>query len=199
MALSIALNAVDCLCGTRCLWCDHNRYYAAGGRAQILDQIQRLGTNIIVVSAEQSRAVADRERTGAIVTTLVDADYRALRRAVLSEGPGPIRSSATTSAPLRLKTGFLSKVSPVIGVEPDYFLMKSWSLVQGRFFDTDDLRRSSRVALLGHSVAQDLFESQNPLGERLFINRVPFEIVGYSASAGRDWMPRTKMHRCMSP
>ena len=61
--------------------------YAAGGRAQILDQIQRLGTNIIVVSAEQSRAVADRERTGAIVTTLVDADYRALRRAVLSEGP----------------------------------------------------------------------------------------------------------------
>jgi putative ABC transport system permease protein len=148
--------------------------YAAGGRQGILEQIERLGTNLVVISAKQSRAVAGRERTGTIVTTLVESDYLALRRELLGAAP----SSAMVSAPLRLKAGFLSKVSPVIGVEPDYFPMKSWALVKGRFFDDDDIRRSARVVLLGHTVARDLFETEDPVGERLFINRVPFEVIG---------------------
>ncbi len=154
--------------------------YASGGRQQILDSIQRLGTNIVVVSAKQSRAVAGRERTGSMVTTLVESDYQALRREVL----GPVASSALVSAPLRLKAGFLSKVAPVIGVEPDYFPMKSWNLEGGMFFDDDDIRRSSRVALLGHTVARDLYETENPVGERLFINRVPFEVIGVLRERG---------------
>ena len=154
--------------------------YASGGRQQILDRIQRLGTNIVVVSAKQSRAVAGRERTGTIVTTIVEPDYLALQREVL----GPVASSAMASAPLRLKAGFLSKVAPVIGAEPDYFPMKSWALELGMFFDDDDIRRSSRVALLGHTVAGDLYETKNPVGERLFINRVPFEVIGVLRERG---------------
>jgi putative ABC transport system permease protein len=154
--------------------------YASGGRQQVLEQIQRLGTNIIVVSAKQSRAVAGRERTGTIVTTLVEQDYQALQRELL----GPVPSSAVVSAPLRLKAGFLSKVSPVIGVEPEYFRMKSWLLDEGRFFDDEDIRRSARVALLGHTVAADLFETDDPVGERLFINRVPFEVIGVLSERG---------------
>jgi putative ABC transport system permease protein len=154
--------------------------YASGGRQQVLEQIARLGTNVVVVSARQSRAIADRERTGAIVTTLGEADYRALRQDYL----GPVRSSALVSAPLRLKAGFLSKVSPVIGVEPDYFPMKSWTLTRGSFFDAEDIRRSARVALLGHRVANDLFETSDPVGERLFINRVPFEVIGVLRERG---------------
>ncbi|MDH3511856.1 MAG: ABC transporter permease, partial [Gammaproteobacteria bacterium] len=154
--------------------------YASGGRQQVLEQIQRLGTNIIVVSAKQSRAVAGRERTGTIVTTLVEPDYRALQRELL----GPVPSSAVASAPLRLKAGFLSKVAPVIGVEPDYFRMKSWVLDNGAFFDDEDIRRSARVALLGHTVAADLFEASDPVGERLFINRVPFEVIGVLSERG---------------
>lgn len=154
--------------------------YASGGRQQVLEQIQRLGTNIIVVSAKQSRAVAGRERTGTIVTTLVEQDYQALQRELL----GAVPSSAVVSAPLRLKAGFLSKVSPVIGVEPEYFRMKSWLLDEGRFFDDEDIRRSARVALLGHTVAADLFETDDPVGERLFINRVPFEVIGVLSERG---------------
>jgi len=154
--------------------------YAAGGQQQLLEQIRRLGTNVVVVSAKQSQAVAGRERTGAIVTTLVEADYIALRRDWL----GPVRSSARASAPLRLKAGFLSKVAPVVGVEPDYFLIKSWELASGSSFDTDDIRRSARVALLGHTAAQDMFGDVQPVGERLFINRVPFEVIGVLAERG---------------
>ena len=154
--------------------------YASGGREEILDQIARLGTNIVVVSAKQSRAVADRERTGAVVTTLVEADYRAIRDEIL----GPVSASATVSSALRLKAGFLSTVAPVIGVEPAYFEMKAWELHYGRWFGPDELRRSARVALLGHKAARELYEDRNPVGERLFINRVPFEVIGVLAERG---------------
>ena len=154
--------------------------YASGGRQQILEQIQRLGTNIVIVSAKQSRAVAGRERTGTIVTTLNEPDYRALRQEIT----GPVPSSALVLANLRLKAGFLSKVSPVVGVEPAYFSMKAWELTEGAFFTDEDIRRSSRVALLGHTVAEDLFEDASPVGERLFVNRVPFEVVGVLRERG---------------
>jgi putative ABC transport system permease protein len=133
-----------------------------------------------VVSAKQSRAVADRERTGAVVTTLVEADYRAIREEIL----GPVAASAIASAPLRLKAGFLSKVAPVVGVEPPYFTLKAWELNSGRWFGPEDLRRSSRVVLLGQKTAVELFADSDPLGQRLFINRVPFEIIGVLEERG---------------
>lgn len=154
--------------------------YASGGRQKILQQIQRLGPTIVSVSAKQSRAVAGRERTGSIVTTLNERDYRALRQEVV----GPVPSSAMVLANLRLKAGYLSKTAPVVGVEPAYFSMKAWALTDGVLFGDDDIRRSVRVALLGHNVARELFETASPVGERLFINRVPFEVIGVLSERG---------------
>ena len=51
-------------------------------------------------------------------------------------------------------------------------------------FDADDERRSARVALLGHPVARDLYGDESPVGERLFINRVPFEVAGVLRERG---------------
>jgi len=154
--------------------------YASGGRAQVLEKIRRLGTNLIVINSEQSRATGGRARTGQIVTTLNEADYLALRREVAGIG----RSSAVISSALRLKAGYNSKVSPVLGVEPDYFHIKWWALEEGEFFDPEDLRRSTRVALIGHAVARYLYADESPVGQRLFINRVPFDVVGVLAERG---------------
>jgi putative ABC transport system permease protein len=155
--------------------------YVSGGRQQVLNQIQRMGTNIIVVRAEQSRTTAGRARTGSIVPTLREADYQALRHDV----EGPVRSSAVVTTALRLKAGEFSKVTPVIGCEPAYFRMKSWNVERGEVFDGADVRRASRVALLGSSVAVDLYGTESPVGERLFINRVPFEVIGVLTERGQ--------------
>jgi len=155
--------------------------YASGGREQVLTQIRRLGSNVLTISAEQSRGVADRARTGAIVTTLVPADYAAIRR----ETAGVLRSSGRVSGSLRLKAGYLSKVAPVVGVEPDWFAMKSWNLRQGNLYTGEDERRSARVAVLGSTVAKDLYGTESPVGERIFINRVPFEVTGVLSERGR--------------
>ena len=155
--------------------------YASGGRAQVLEKIRRLGTNVIVISSEQSRSTGGRARTGQIVTTLQDPDLPAVRREI----SGIARSSAVVAAPLRLKAGFNSKVSPVLGVEPDFFGIKWWALEEGEFFDAEDVRRSTRVALIGHSAARHLYGDESPVGQRLFINRVPFEVEGVLAERGQ--------------
>jgi putative ABC transport system permease protein len=155
--------------------------YASGGRQQVLDLIKRMGTNVIVVRAEQSRATAGRARTGSIVTTLREADYRALRREIA----GIARASAIVSTGLRLKAGEFSKVAPVIGCEPAYFRIKAWDLEHGAAFNADDLRRSARVAVLGRTVATDLYSSESAVGQRLFINRVPFEVIGVLRERGQ--------------
>lgn len=155
--------------------------YASGGRAQVLEKIRRLGTNVIVINAEQSTASGGRERTGAIVTTLKEADYLALKREI----DGTVRSSAMVTAGLRLKAGYNSKVAPVVGVEPDFFRIKSWPAAEGGFFDDEDVRRSARVALIGSTVARDLYGGEYPIGQRLFINRVPFEVAGVLGERGQ--------------
>jgi len=155
--------------------------YASGGRQQVLSRIQQLGTNLLVVNAEQSRSVGGRARTGTIVTTLTEADYLALQREV----EGIALASAMVTSGLRLKAGYLSKVAPVLGVEPDFFAIKSWALASGDFFQAEDVRRSARVVLLGWQVARDLYGDEDPVGARLFINRVPFEVAGVLAERGQ--------------
>jgi putative ABC transport system permease protein len=155
--------------------------YAEGGRRQVLEQIRRMGTNVLVITPQINRRVGGRARTGSPVTTLVEADYAAIRREV----PSIVRASATVSSGFLLKAGDLSKNTPVVGCEPDYFRIKNWNVADGELFEATELRRSSRVALIGYTVAQDLFGTSSPVGERLFINRVPFEVVGVLAERGQ--------------
>jgi putative ABC transport system permease protein len=155
--------------------------YASGGRQQVLNQIRRLGTNVVNVTPQQSRSVGGRARAGSIVTTLVEQDYLDIRR----ELPSLTRSSALATGGFRLKAGDFSKTTSVVGCEPDYFRIKSWSLERGDFFDASDLRKSARVAILGHTVARDLFGDESAVGRRLFINRAPFEVVGVLAELGQ--------------
>lgn len=155
--------------------------YGASGTKQILDQIRRMGTNVLIITPAQSRAIAGRARTGAAVTTLVERDYLAIRKQVMSR----TRSSALVSQSFWNKAGDLSKNAVVVGCEPDFFLIKDWTVAEGESFDIPQERTSARVALLGHTVATDLFGASSPVGQRMMINRVPFTVIGVLVERGQ--------------
>jgi putative ABC transport system permease protein len=155
--------------------------YGASGTRQILDQIRRMGTNVLMIAPAQSRAIAGRARTGAPVTSLVERDYRAIKSEVLSR----TRSSALVTQSFWNKAGDLSKNAAVMGCEPDYFAIKDWSTAEGELFDSTQGRTAARVALLGHTVANDLFGTSSPLGQRMMINRVPFTVIGVLTERGQ--------------
>src|SRR3984893_18792233 len=136
LMLSAALGVTGVVCSVN---------YGASGTRQILDQIRRMGTNVLIITPAESRAVAGRARTGAAVTTLVDRDYAAIRRTLLAR----LRSSALVTANFWIKAGDLSKNATVVGVEPDYFVIKSWSLAAGELPDAAHERTGARSAVLG--------------------------------------------------
>ena len=172
LMLSAALGVSGVVCSVN---------YGASGTRQILDQIRRMGTNVLMIAPAQSRAIAGRARTGAPVTSLVERDYRAIKSEVLSR----THSSALVTQSFWNKAGDLSKNAAVMGCEPDYFAIKDWSTAEGELFDSTQERTAARVALLGHTVANDLFGTSSPLGQRMMINRVPFTVIGVLTERGQ--------------
>jgi ABC-type antimicrobial peptide transport system permease subunit len=156
--------------------------YAAEGRMKVLNRIQRLGTNVLVVTPQLSRNVGGRAKTGTIVTTLVAADYTE----ILREIPEIEKSSATITTSFLVKAGDLSKSNClVMGTEPDYARIRHWQTTEGEFYELPEMRTSARVAVLGSTVRRDLFGSESPIGKRIFVNRVPFEVIGVLEERGQ--------------
>ena len=155
--------------------------YGASGTQSVLEQIRRLGTNVLIVTPAASRPVAGRVRTGEAVTTLVERDYATIRRELLTRS----RSSAIVSASFWIKAGDLSKNATIIGCEADYFSIKNWTVTGGELFDATQERAASRVALLGRTVATDLFGNSSAVGQHIMINRVPFTVVGILTERGQ--------------
>jgi putative ABC transport system permease protein len=156
--------------------------YAAEGRLKVLYRIQRLGTNVLVITPQLSRNVGGRAKTGTNVTTLVAADYAQ----ILREIPEIEKSSATATTFFLVKAGDLSKSNClVMGTEPDFLRIRHWQTTEGEFYGIAEMRRSARVAVLGSTVRRDLFGSQSPIGKRMFINRVPFEVRGVLEERGQ--------------
>ncbi len=157
--------------------------FALGGRQKVTGQLGRMGVNILLVSPQQSRTIAGRVRTGALVTTLTENDYAAIRREVRSI---PL-TSAFAIRSYSLKAGDLAKKScVVVGIEPAYLAIKQWSVGEGAPFGAADVRHARRVVLLGSAVARDLFDSAAPVGQRVLINRVPFEVIGVMRERGQS-------------
>jgi putative ABC transport system permease protein len=75
------------------------------------------------------------------------------------------------------------------GVTSDYDVVRNLEVVQGRFLTSQDMDRRSRVAVLGSSVAEDLFgEDGYALDQTIRINRIPFRVVGVLAEKGAGMM-----------
>jgi len=196
LALSAAVGVSGVVCAVN---------YEASGTQKVLDQIRRLGTNVLIITPAQSRSIAGRARTGAAVTTLVERDYVAIKRNVLAR----TRSSALATQSFWTKAGDLSKNATIVGCEPEYFAAKDWMVVAGELFDATEERTAARVAVVGHTVALDLFGASSPVGQRMAINRVPFTVIGVLRERGQGldvnnednqiYVPlRTAMRRLMN-
>jgi putative ABC transport system permease protein len=155
--------------------------YGAGGARQLLDQVRRMGTNVLVITPAQDKSVAGRARTGSLVTTLVERDHAVIRREVAQRE----RSSAVVSANFWVKAGDLSKNATVVGCEADYFNIRTWLPAAGELFDSGQERAFARVVVLGHTAAVDLFGSTSPLGQPIMINRTPFIVIGVLTERGQ--------------
>ncbi len=149
----------------------------AGAQVSVTEAIGALGTNMAIVVPEPDnegpRRPTDRGR-------LTERDIRVIQKQV----PGITATAAQLRTTAQLVVAGRNATTQVIGTTPDYSVVTNINVDDGRFIEDSDINGSSRVVVIGQTVATKLFGAFDPLGQTIRINRVPFIIIGILESKG---------------
>ncbi len=153
----------------------------AGAHARVAEQIQSLGSNLLIVISASVNARGVRGGGGS-GSTLTEDDAYAIQREI----PAVQAAAPTLGGSRQVVHGNLNWGVFVAGVTPEWLEVKEWSLADGRPITADDYRTVAKVVLLGQTVAGNLFGGDNPIGSSIRISRVPFTVVGVLERKGQN-------------
>ncbi|GAB4532014.1 MAG: ABC transporter permease [Anaerolineae bacterium] len=156
-----------------------------GFERYITEQFESLGTNILFVIPGQlegdgaGRARVGRQRFQPL--TMGDAEALAdpfQVPDVVAVAPEYQRSGTVLRGKLEMGT-------TVSGVTPEYGSVRNFNPVEGEFIAHEHVNARSRVAVIGDTVAKELFEEyEYPIGQTIRINDVPFKVIGVLEEKG---------------
>ncbi len=152
----------------------------AGASARVKATFEQMGSNMIVVRSGSSQQGGARGGAGS-QPTLTWTDLDAIRGlpSVRLAAPQLQRSAQVLGDGQNWATS-------VQGSTPELFEIRNWRVAEGRFFDEDDERAGAKVAVVGATVAQNLFGPYaSPVGQVIRVGSVPFEVVGVAATKGQ--------------
>jgi len=144
-----------------------------GAQGRIADQIRNLGTNLIVITPGSSTQGGVSQGAGTF-NRLTEEDAEKLKReSTLLAGVSPV-----VFAPSQAITATGNWRTIVNGVSIDYPVIRDWSTSSGAFFSDTDVRTARKVAVIGATIAKNLFPGQDPVGQQIQLRNVPFSIIG---------------------
>jgi len=144
---------------------------SAGTEATIAEQIEGLGANLIFIQASFGRGGPGGESN---TPQLVYDDMDVVESVV-----GVVGSivDQTTTQLVKANGTTLTDV-PLVGTTPDFPSVREVDMGDGRFFNDAELERSAKVAVLGASLAQDLFGETDPIGQSITVGTVKMIVIG---------------------
>lgn len=157
-----------------------------GVRQQIQDSISSLGSNLLMVYPGAPRTPGVRP-TAASQKTLKVKDYETLKKLNDVDMISPVAGSSSYVIVYTNKNW----TTTVNGINSDFQYINNWTMKSGRFITDAQVERRERVAVIGSTVAKNLFGDENPVGKDIRIKNDPFKVVGVldtkgSGSFGND-------------
>ncbi len=152
-----------------------------GAGAAITSQVQGIGSNLIFVFPGQASTAGIRSAFGS-ATTLTLADALALTERACCPSIAGVAPTFNRNA--QITGGGNNTATTVTGTTPSYEQVRNFRAARGRFFDPRDYDAAARVALLGVITAKTLYPNQDPIGQSIKINRVPFKVIGVLEEKG---------------
>jgi len=150
-----------------------------GAKAQVEAQVASLGQNVITVFPGSFTSGGMRGGWGSASTLTVDE-----AEAVKREVPNVLGVSPEARDRAQVLANGLNWNTLVMGESPDYAAIRSWPMADGAMFTDQDVRSVAKVAVIGRTVADQLFPDGDPIGKTIRIRNIPFKIVGVLASKG---------------
>ena len=77
-----------------------------------------------------------------------------------------------------------TKVTRLVATYNDYFSISDIKTSEGRIFTGSEEKSSKKVAVIGKTIAKDLFKNQSPIGKQLSLSKKPFTVIGVFAPQG---------------
>ena len=151
-----------------------------GAQERVSQQIQALGSNLITVSP--GARTASGARLGGATNTLTEDDATAIVREVPEvRAAAPLSRANTQSIAMNANWP-----TTVIGSTNDYFVVRDWAPVAGRTFEPTDFSGAGKVAVIGQTVARELFGDADPIDQVIRVNRVPLTVIGVLGYKGQN-------------
>ena len=151
-----------------------------GAQKQVQQQIESMGTNMLIISAGSQRMGGVRAGAGTS-TTLTPDDLEA----ILRDAPAVSAISPSVSVPVTLVFGNGNWSTRAEGVAPSNLAIRNRSIVSGELFTDADVRTAARVVVIGQTVARELFAGSDPVGQTVRVRNLPFRVVGMLTPKGQ--------------
>jgi putative ABC transport system permease protein len=149
-------------------------------QSQINDFIKSLGTNRLIVTPG-SAAVGGRRGGAGTAKPFSEDDVNAIRAL-----PDVLGATGALGGSAALIAGNVNWTTRIQGVNQDFLTVQDWPLSDGRNFTDQEIRSGAKVAILGKTIVTQMFDGYSPIGERIRINAVPFEVIGILAEKGQS-------------
>jgi len=169
-----------------------------GAQQRVTSAIASLGSNLVIVQPSAARLGGGggflSQGAGSGIS-LRDGDVDAIRRQV--EGVVAVAPIVRSQAQVVAEGANWS--TRVEGVTPDYMIARDLALASGRVFDEREARQGRKVAIIGQTVATNLFGTGDPVGQRIRVRTVPFEVIGVLQSKGQSSFGQDQDDVIMAP
>lgn len=153
----------------------------SGARERVDSQIKSLGANLAIIQAGNVTQGGVRLGAGAS-STLTDEDAKA----VAAEVEDVVASASVITTRAQAVYAGTNWSTTITATDLDFFTAREWGLAEGRLFEPEELRRGEIVAIIGQTVAKNLFGESDPLGQMFRIRNVPFKVIGVMAGKGQS-------------
>jgi len=152
----------------------------SGAQARIAEQIRSLGASMLVVLSGSSTSGGVRLGAGSQLT-ITEEDAWAIKREI----PSVEAAAPTMRGSAQVVWGNLNWSTQIQGTTPEFFEARNWPVVAGQAFAQEAVDGATKVAVLGETVARNLFADSDPVGQVIRIKKVPFTVVGILGKKGQ--------------
>jgi len=152
-----------------------------GAKRRVQEQIASLGTNLLVILPGTVTLGGARSGSGGR-QSLIPADARA----IMNEIPVVAGASPVVRQFQQVIVGDQNWGTQIQGIAPEFQQIREWQIREGRFINQADVDTTAKVALIGETVAYNLFGAEDPIGAVIRVKKIPFRIIGILAAKGQS-------------
>ena len=154
-----------------------------GAQQSIQEEMKTMGSNLIIIRSGVATSSGARGGHGS-QPTMKGSDGDAIQEKI----PAIKLAAPVLEETAQIVYGNANWSTGITGTDNRMFEIKEWNLAYGRYFSRTDIRNAAKVAILGQTVAKELFGDMDPLGKTIRIKGIPFVVIGALETRGQTGM-----------